>query len=104
MDELTELEDASIFRLVQDPPRYYGTEPEIIMVVTFELNADMTLIERNNYTFVDVAADIGGLQAILAGFLSAILSIVNYNNFSDYLAENLYSINKDGGQEKDRRF
>ena len=58
----------------------------------------MTLIERNNYTFIDVAADVGGLQAILAGFLSAIMSLINYNNFSNYLAEKLYTINKDDGE------
>ena len=74
------------------------------MMIGFELNDDLTLIERNTYTLIDVAAEAGGLQAILAGFFSAILSVINYNNFNNYLAERLDSFNIDSSQKTGDKF
>lgn len=44
-------------------------------------------------------ADVGGLQAFIAVGLKAILSVINYNNFNNFLVEKLYKLNT-GDHEK----
>ena len=65
------------------------------MTISFSLSPDQTVIERENYTFIDVLADLGGLQASLYAVLSAVLSVINYNNFNNYLASQLYNLHCD---------
>lgn len=65
------------------------------MTISFSLSPDQTMIERDNYTFIDVLADLGGLQASLYAVLSAVLSVINYNNFNNYLASQLYNLHSD---------
>ena len=65
----------------------------------FELSDDLTLIERNHYTYLDVAADAGGLYTIVATLCSAILSVINYNNFNKYLIDKIDSLNTESSQK-----
>ena len=78
LDEVTELQDSSVFRLIQtdNTPSFDRT---LVEGVLFRLNLDVTLIERNGYTLLDVLSDVGGLQSILISGASLLLSILNYN-------------------------
>ena len=73
-------------------------------MLMFELSDDLTLIERNHYTYLDVAADAGGLQSIVATLCSAILSVINYNNFNNYLADKIDSLNTESSQKMSKKF
>ena len=64
------------------------------------MSMDLTLIERDGYTFLDILSDIGGLQGILSAVVSVILIIFNYKYLDSYLATKLYKttveMNTDG--------
>ena len=40
MDEVTELQDSSVFRLKMLPSRFYELDEEVLMKINFELNID----------------------------------------------------------------
>ena len=60
------------------------------MILSYELDLDMVVINRDTYTSLNWLGDIGGLgEAILIifGFMTALF---NYNTFEDYLVRKLY--------------
>ena len=54
------------------------------------MSMDRTLIERHGYTILDLLSDVGGLQSVLISGISALLSILNYNNLNSYLISKLF--------------
>ena len=54
------------------------------------MNLDITLIERNGYTILDVLSDVGGLQGILISAFAFIISFLNHNDLENYLVSKLY--------------
>lgn len=48
--------------------------------------------ERIYYTFLDMLSDIGGIQAIVVGFLAGVLSAIKHDYFDDYLVTRLYKL------------
>ena len=61
LDELTELEDSSVFKLEQKNSRPFEREPTFIIGLAFEMNYDLNVVSRNTYNIFDLLSDIGGI-------------------------------------------
>ena len=61
MDDLTELEDASIFRLDAEPIRSYEKDFDVELDIQVEMNLNQVQIARDGYTLLDFFSDIGGI-------------------------------------------
>ena len=61
MDDLTELEDDSIFELNQKLTTSYEGDYDVQMDLSVEMNLAKHRISRNSYTFLDVLSDVGGI-------------------------------------------
>ena len=60
------------------------------MVLTYEFDMNMYVINRDTYTLLDWLGDIGGLGEGLAIIFGAIIALFNYNTFEDHLVRQLY--------------
>ena len=54
------------------------------------MNYDLTIIERDGYTILDVLSDVGGLQGILISAIAVVLNIINHNQLENYLVSKLF--------------
>ena len=97
LDELTELEDSSVFKLEQKNSRPFEREPTFIIGLAFEMNYDLNVVSRNTYNILDLLSDIGGIQSLLVTFFNLLLSIWNYNHFSNYMVSKLYKYKSSPG-------
>ena len=80
LDEITELENSNLFKLVRMPARPFEFFEEDVMGVGIELDLDLRRIERSNYTILDVLADVGGLSSVTTVFATGLLAVLNFNN------------------------
>ena len=90
MDELTELQDSTVFRLTEGNSVPFYTDKNLIQGIVIEMNAELTIVERTGYTILDVLSDVGGLQGILISGISLLLSILNYGHLDNYMVTKLY--------------
>ena len=61
-DELTELEDDTVFKLNAHASKvvdFQGENQQAVILV--ERNLDLTLISRNTYNILDFVSDVGGI-------------------------------------------
>ena len=79
MDELTELENSSIFKFEQEPKRPYEKDYDVKVDLTIEMNLDQKVLARAGYTFLDYLSDIGGMQGLLISGVAYLVSAWNYN-------------------------
>ena len=61
-------------------------------MLTFEMNMDMKIVQREGYNFLDVFSDVGGVSAILFSFIAFLLNIWNYRYFDSYMVSKLYTV------------
>ena len=61
LDDLTLLEDSGIFSLDHKTTKFYEYSPEILTILSFEVNLDLATIERNGYNILDMLAELGGI-------------------------------------------
>ena len=63
LDDLTELEDSTIFKFDSIPVRPYEKvdRSTVVMAISLERNLDLTVIVREGYTILDLLSDVGGL-------------------------------------------
>ena len=61
------------------------------MAMGIDMSLDQTVIERSNYTILDVLSDVGGLESVIASGIALVLSILNYNNLDSTLITQLFS-------------
>ena len=61
LDSLTELEDASIFKLESMPSISFEENDFVIQGITIEMNLDLVVIARSGYTVLDYLSDVGGI-------------------------------------------
>ena len=94
LDQLTELEDSSIFKFEKLPPQIINNRQEVMQMVSFEMNMDMDSVVRLSYTFIDMMSDIGGIQSIIFTTFALFLSVLNHNYFDSYMAQKLYKLEK----------
>ena len=53
---------------------------------------DLTVVEREGYTFLDLLSDVGGLESILISVFASVITFTNYSNFDSHLASELYTM------------
>ena len=53
---------------------------------------DLKVIDRTVVSFLDVLADIGGLDSMLMSFVRAFLVILNHNSFYNFISSRLFKI------------
>ena len=61
LDELTELEDSSVFKLEQKNSRPFERVPSFVIGLALEMNYDLNVVSRNTYNIFDLLSDIGGI-------------------------------------------
>ena len=81
-DDLTNQSDSSPFKLVRGPTRPFEFFEQDVMALGIDMDLTRTVIERSNYTILDVLSDVGGLESVLASFVSFLLGALNYNNLN----------------------
>ena len=84
-EDITLLNDDRLFRIEKGNSRPIETEERTVMKMTFEHNFDRNVVERDNYTFLDVLSDAGGLSSVISSVFVSLLAIVNYNNLNAHL-------------------
>ena len=77
-DELTELQEIKVFSLEQMLARPNELKPDMIFSISMEVNPDLAVISRNNYTVLDLLSDVGGLAEVLIFTSSLMVYILNY--------------------------
>ena len=94
IDDFTQLENDSLFKLETIPARQYNARDYVLMDMSFEMNLNQVVLSRQIYSSLDLISDIGGIQAILLSFCGIVLSIINYDNFDTFLASKLFKLKK----------
>ena len=92
LDDLTEIENNSIFEIESMPVRSYEKDYLVQMEITVEMNLDKKTMARSVYNTLDVLSDVGGIQGIVMSIIGLFLGIWNYNNFDNFMASQLYKI------------
>ena len=100
LDDLTELEDTSVFEFLIQPFKSYEKDYDVQVDVTIEMELNMRVVAREGYTFLDYLSDIGGMQGMIASFIAAFVVFWNYNNFANYMVQRLYKIEKKDAKKK----
>ena len=95
LDEVTELNDSSIFRLDKGATLLSYSEKELLLGFSIQMNLDQILIGRTGYTILDVLSDVGGMQGILISGISLLLRILNGNFLDSYLVSKLFNFSQD---------
>ena len=93
IENLTEVED-TLFRVEQS--RVNTRTMPIFdkltkLQITFEVNTDLTVTEREVYTTFMLLGDVGGLSGILATLGSMITSFFTYLKADNHMVSNLYA-------------
>ena len=94
LDDLTEIENESIFKLEMQPIRPYEKDYDVQMEFTIEMNLDLLVIARSGYTFLDWMSDIGGMQGILMSGIAYLMAICNFNHFDNFMVTRLFKMEK----------
>ena len=67
------------------------------LVVGFSvmIDMDLTIIQRNGYTVIDLLSDIWGIQSFLSTAISFFIGIWNHNLLDNYLVSRLFTLQID---------
>ena len=90
LDDLTELNDASVFRLDSMPVRSYEKDYDTVTDITFEMNVNQKVIARSGYTVLDFLGDVGGLNGLLTSTVALFFSFWHFNRFDNFMVQRLY--------------
>jgi len=89
-DDITEHSDETAFKLVRGPSRPFEFYEEDVMAIGIDMDLARTVVERTNYTILDVLSDVGGLESVFASVVSFILGALNYNNLNSQMIGQLF--------------
>ena len=64
----------------------------MITRLSFEVDLDLTVIQRIGYTILDILSDIGGIEALLFSLFNIILGFWNYNNLDNHLINKFFKL------------
>ena len=92
MDDITELEDDTIFKLEQKPPMPYEKDDIVQMDITVEMNLNQKVVARDVYTFLDFLSDIGGIEGMLISGVALFMTFWNFNMLENYMVSKLYKL------------
>ena len=56
------------------------------------MNLDQNVVQRINYSILDLFADVGGMMRALTVFIEAGVIILSLKNIDDFLVTKLYSL------------
>ena len=84
LGQLTE-EESSIFGISWYSIRPYEYSDDVHTILTYEFDLDMSVINRDTYTSLNLLGDIGGLAEGVYIIFGFIVVLFNYNTFEDYL-------------------
>jgi len=87
---LTEESIDSIFKIEQTGSRPYEFPNDVHISVTFELNLDKTVIDRQVYSILDWLGDVGGLLEALHLLTIPVLIILQFNQLNSMLVSALF--------------
>ena len=104
LDDLTELENAKIFKIDQKSTFSYEKDYQAQMDLTIEYNLNQTIIARDGYTYFDILSDVGGMQSILMSFIAIFISVWNHNMLDNFLVSRLYKVKKTKSQHQKRDY
>ena len=90
-DEHTAIENDSLFNLSRQQMRAFEMNNSTVMAISFELDSDLRVLEREYETILEALGAIGGLEAIVLTFFSLIISPLSENNLAHYLISKLYT-------------
>ena len=91
----------SLFDLKPQPARSYEKDRFTVMNINVEMSLDKVDIERENYSFLDVLSDAGGIQSIFITVFSVIIALLNYKYFDTYMASRLFKLKKENADTED---
>ena len=100
LDDLTELDDASIFSLESMPVLPYEKDYNAQADVTIEVNPNLRVVARDMYTFLDLLSDIGGMQGILISGMAYALAFWNFNQFDNFMVSRLFKLQKPPAEQR----
>ena len=82
LDDVTLLNDSQVFSL-EDAGSYPYELDGVVASISIQGNSDLKVIERSNYSVLDLLGDIGGLESMLFSLVALLLSVLNYNNLDN---------------------
>ena len=91
LDDITGLNDDSLFRLKPSKFVPFKKEEDLIQGVIIGMDLNLNVVDRSGYTLLDVLSDVGGLQGILISGFLLVLSILNHNLLDSYLVSKLFT-------------
>ena len=100
LDDLTLIEDDTIFKLVKMTNLPYEKDRNVQMSMTIEMSLELLVVARTGYTILDVLSDVGGIQSLLMTITTLWIGVWNYKHFDNYMASKLFKVHKNGSKEK----
>ena len=89
LGEATE-EVEEIFRSVPAGQRAYEYLDSIHMTIVYELDGNLMAYEREAYTTLDWAGNVGGLYEGLNILFASLIAIFNFNNLNTFFVSQLF--------------
>ena len=80
----------NIFRVEEFGKRPHNDNDDVTIALTFEMNLDMIVIDRQVYSSLDWMGDIGGLGGALFTLGKVALAIINYGQFDTMMISALF--------------
>ena len=62
----------------------------MVASLVFETSLDQLLTSREGYTSLDLLSDVGGLAGSFTVIFSFVISVLNYDYMSNFIASKLY--------------
>ena len=87
--ELTE-KTHKVFSIVDVRERPYEYFDDVHFAISYELNRDLDVYEREVYTSLDWAGNLGGLFEGLSLLFGILVAILNYNYYENYIVAHLF--------------
>jgi len=100
LDDITEFEDARVFKIESQSNLSYEKDYVAQMTVTIERNMDLKVIARQGYTVLDYISDLGGMQGILISSMAWLIAVWNYNKFDNHMVSRLFKVEKSNPEER----
>lgn len=93
LDSFTVVEAVNPFKLNElssRPFQYDGSE--FVAGIDIQNDLNLTSLQRDSYTLLDVLSDTGGIASALASLLLPFIGLLNYNHLESYISSRLFKI------------
>ena len=74
LNDVTKIDVGGLFSMNRRDSLPYEEDDDTWIMVTVEMDPNLTMYERSVYTFFDLLSDLGGLNGILMTFAGLILA------------------------------